>query len=105
MESKGLGDTIAKFTGALKIDKLAEAVAALAGADGCGCKERKEYLNELFPYESTTRKIRILNNTKVTLPDQRVYEYLKGSIVEVKKGDPLYNYLIPLAQARQLEEI
>lgn len=53
--SKGLGDTISKITHSLKIDKVAEAVAKLAGAEGCGCDKRKEYLNELFPYENTKR--------------------------------------------------
>ena len=45
-ESKGLGDTIAKITKATGIDKL---VKFVAGED-CGCEERKEKLNKLFPY-------------------------------------------------------
>ena len=45
-QSKGLGDTIAKITEATGIDKL---VKFVAGED-CGCKERKEKLNKLFPY-------------------------------------------------------
>jgi hypothetical protein len=45
-ESKGLGDTIAKITKATGIDKL---VKFVAGED-CGCEERKEKLNNLFPY-------------------------------------------------------
>jgi len=44
--SKGLGDTIAKITEATGIDKL---VKFVAGED-CGCNERKEKLNALFPY-------------------------------------------------------
>ena len=36
-ESEGLGDTIAKFTNATGLDKLADAVAKLAGAEDCGC--------------------------------------------------------------------
>jgi len=43
---KGLGDTIAKVTKATGIDK---AVKFIAG-DDCGCEERKEALNKLFPY-------------------------------------------------------
>ena len=46
MKSKGLGDTIAKITEATGIDKL---VKFIAGED-CGCEERKEKLNKLFPY-------------------------------------------------------
>jgi len=45
-ESKGLGDTIAKITKATGINKL---VKFVAGED-CGCEERKQKLNELFPY-------------------------------------------------------
>jgi hypothetical protein len=45
-ESKGLGDTLAKITEATGIDKL---VKFIAGED-CGCDERKEKLNKLFPY-------------------------------------------------------
>ena len=45
-QSKGLGDTVAKITKATGIDKL---VKFVAGED-CGCEERKQKLNELFPY-------------------------------------------------------
>lgn len=45
-KSKGLGDTIAKVTEATGIDKVVKAVAG----DDCGCKERQEKLNDLFPY-------------------------------------------------------
>lgn len=45
-ESKGLGDTIAKITKATGIDKV---VKFIAGED-CGCDERKEILNKMFPY-------------------------------------------------------
>lgn len=46
-ESSGLGDTIEKITEATGIKK---AVEFLAGED-CGCSERKETLNKLFPYK------------------------------------------------------
>lgn len=44
---EGLGDTIAKVTGAIGLDK---AVKALVGED-CGCDERKEKLNKIFKYK------------------------------------------------------
>jgi hypothetical protein len=50
-ESNGLGDTIAKMTNALGIDKLAEEVAQAMGKSDCGCKKRQQRLNELFPYK------------------------------------------------------
>jgi len=45
-KSQGLGDTIEKITEATGIDKVVHAIAG----DDCGCPERKEYLNNLFPY-------------------------------------------------------
>lgn len=45
--SEGLGDTIDKITEATGIKKL---VKWIVGED-CGCDERKQKLNELFPYK------------------------------------------------------
>ena len=44
---KGLGDTIERFTQATGIKKLADKIPG-----GCGCKKRKEKLNNLFPYKN-----------------------------------------------------
>lgn len=46
-KSVGLGDTIEKITTATGIKA---AVKFIAGED-CGCDERKEKLNQLFPYK------------------------------------------------------
>jgi len=54
--SEGLGDTIAKVTNALGIDKVAEKVAHLAGKKDCGCNRRREKLNEIFPYNKEEDK-------------------------------------------------
>lgn len=48
MKSKGLGDTIEKVTKATGIKKVVEKVA---GEKGCGCPERKDTLNRMFPYK------------------------------------------------------
>ena len=45
-KSKGLGDTIEKIT---EVTKLKEIINQVAG-DDCGCNERKEKLNKMFPY-------------------------------------------------------
>jgi hypothetical protein len=50
-KSEGLGDTIAKVTKKTGIDKL---VKFVAGQD-CGCDERREKLNKLFPYNSNIK--------------------------------------------------
>ena len=49
-ESKGLGDTIAKITHFVGLDKLVERVFKAFGKD-CGCKRRQKKLNELVPYK------------------------------------------------------
>jgi hypothetical protein len=49
-ESKGLGDTIAKVTHAVGLDKVAETVAKAVGKEDCGCSKRQQKLNDMFPY-------------------------------------------------------
>lgn len=49
-KSKGLGDTIEKITTVTGIKKLVDTIAEATSSD-CGCKERKEKLNKLFPYK------------------------------------------------------
>jgi hypothetical protein len=50
-KSKGLGDTIAKFTRFFGLDTLAKRVAELLGKEDCGCERRKEILNKKVPYK------------------------------------------------------
>ena len=44
----GLGDSIEKVTKATGIKKVVEFIAG----EDCGCNERKEKLNDLFPYKN-----------------------------------------------------
>ena len=68
MESKGLGDRIDKITTATGIKKV---VKWIAGED-CGCEQRKEKLNKLFPY-STNQKC--LNEQEYNWLDGYMKEY------------------------------
>jgi hypothetical protein len=45
MKSRGLGDTIEKFTKATGIKKVADLIPG-----GCGCDDRKQWFNKNFPY-------------------------------------------------------
>ena len=45
MKSKGLGDTIEKFTTATGIKKAVKTITEAVGIKDCGCNERKEKLN------------------------------------------------------------
>ena len=43
VKSKGLGDTIAKLTKTIGLDKLA--------SKDCNCKKRQQQLNKILPYK------------------------------------------------------
>mgnify|MGYP003128883065 CR=1 FL=1 len=49
LKSRGLGDTIEKFTRATGIKKVVDTVAKATNSD-CGCNQRRDTLNRVFPY-------------------------------------------------------
>ena len=50
-KSRGLGDTIAKVTKATGLDRVADKMAKAAGMEDCGCGQRRDTLNRVFPYK------------------------------------------------------
>ena len=54
-KSRGLGDTVAKFTHFFGIDKLAELIAKAFGKEDCGCTRRQSKLNKWFPYDKKNK--------------------------------------------------
>ena len=50
-KSKGLGDTIEKFTTATGIKNVVTKVTKAAGVKDCGCGQRRDTLNRVFPYK------------------------------------------------------
>lgn len=48
--SRGLGDSIEKFTKATGIKSVVNKVSNAIGKD-CGCGERRDSLNRVFPYK------------------------------------------------------
>jgi hypothetical protein len=69
VQSAGLGDTIEKITKATGIKAAVELFSSVTGLD-CGCDERKETLNKLFPY----RRVNCLS--------EQDYGYLKNFFSE-----------------------
>ena len=51
-KSKGLGDTIEKITTATGISAFTHMLQDKGVIKDCGCKERKEKLNKIFPYKN-----------------------------------------------------
>ena len=54
--SKGLGDSIEKFTKSTGLKSLTDIAFQAAGYKDCGCNKRKEWLNKQFPYYTTENK-------------------------------------------------
>ena len=50
-KSRGLGDTIEKFTTATGIKNVVTKVTKAVGAEDCGCGQRRDTLNRVFPYK------------------------------------------------------
>ena len=99
-ESQGVGDTIAKITNFFGIDKVADAVAKLAGASGCGCNERRQLLNDLFPYDTKTRKFIVLQDFTVNGE-----KYSEGQEIEISKSHPLFGNVLNLASSNVIKEL
>jgi|688.fasta_scaffold893966_2 hypothetical protein len=99
-KSKGVGDTIAKVTHFFGLDKVADAVAKMAGAEGCGCDERRQLLNDLFPYDGKIRYFEVKQSFNFANVD-----YFKGQRVEVNKNHSLYGGVISLVRDGMIEEI
>ena len=49
-KSRGLGDSIEKFTKATGIKSMVDKVSKAIDKD-CGCNERRDSLNRVFPYK------------------------------------------------------
>ena len=82
-KSEGVGDTVAKITKATGIEK---AVKFLAGED-CGCDERKEILNHIFPYQ----KPLCLTEDEYNYLDSKMGKLNTVTIEEQKKLLGIYN--------------
>lgn len=69
--SEGLGDTIAKITKFLYLDRLAKRIANLLGYEDCGCTRRQTLLNKLFPYKKKKNVNSTANTTRRTTKTDR----------------------------------
>mgnify|MGYP003133377756 CR=1 FL=1 len=88
-QSKGLGDSVEKVLKATGIDKVAKKILG----DDCGCEERKEALNKLYPYSRQMTEDEILiyeevmNRTKGTLTgaDQGILLKIYNKVFKTNK--------------------
>ena len=51
-KSKGLGDSIEKFTRRTGIKSFVQMANNARGVKDCGCNKRRKWLNKQFPYKN-----------------------------------------------------
>ena len=73
--SRGLGDTIAKFTHATGIAKAVEVVTEALGIEDCGCGGRQEWANNLVPYDQPNYNIQYDPNNTAEV-EEGIYEVI-----------------------------
>tara|TARA_R100000900_G_scaffold145687_1_gene132245 strand:+ start:735 stop:926 length:192 start_codon:yes stop_codon:yes gene_type:complete len=49
--SRGLGDSVEKFTRATGINTAVKKVSEALGVEDCGCDDRRDSLNRAFPFK------------------------------------------------------
>jgi hypothetical protein len=86
--SRGLGDTIAKFTHATGIAKAVEVVTEALGIEDCGCGGRQEWANNLVPYDVESNSPPIYNPNNQPPAETGVYDVLH-QIHVIKKGEQI----------------
>jgi hypothetical protein len=74
--SRGLGDTIAKFTHATGIAKAVEVVTEALGIEDCGCGDRQEWANGVVPYKPETNSPPVFDPDTQPKPEEGIYEIL-----------------------------
>jgi hypothetical protein len=86
--SRGLGDTIAKFTKATGIAKAVEVVTEALGIEDCGCGARHEWANEFMPYNVESNSPKIYNPNDQPPAETGIYEVVH-QIHATKKGEEI----------------
>jgi len=83
-KSKGLGDSIAKITEATGLKKIVDKISEATGID-CGCEERKEYLNKLYPYARTFTKdeMEIYEEILPSIKNRRINKLEQKSLLKI----------------------
>ena len=74
--SRGLGDTIAKFTHATGIAKVVEVVTEALGIEDCGCGGRQEWMNGAVPYNVEANSPQIYDRSAAIPAEEGIYEVL-----------------------------
>lgn len=111
-EIKGLGDLIEKVTESTGIKKVVDTISEITGVP-CGCERRKDYLNNLVPFQQKQEyqdetcfkegKYLVQNNFIFTYNKQS-FNYNKGDKIYIKEEDPTFDILKQFYKLNVLRE-
>jgi hypothetical protein len=87
--SRGLGDTIAKFTHATGIAKAVEVVTDALGIEDCGCGARHEWLNGAVPYTVEANSPPLYDPQNAVPAEGGIYEIVNE--IHATKGDTRFD--------------
>jgi len=90
--SRGLGDTIAKFTHATGIAKAVEVVTEALGIEDCGCGGRQEWVNNLVPYDIQPNHIVHYDPNNIVEVEEGIYEIIYE--IHATKKDNKFDYKV-----------
>jgi len=90
--SRGLGDTIAKFTHATGIAKAVEVVTEALGIEDCGCGRRQEWVNNLVPYNIQPNHIVHYDPNNIVEIEEGIYEIIYE--IHATKEDNKFDYKV-----------
>jgi hypothetical protein len=90
--SRGLGDTIAKFTHATGIAKAVEVVTEALGIEDCGCGGRQEWINNLVPYDDPPNHPIQYDPNNITEVEEGIYEIIYE--IHATKEDNKFDYKV-----------
>ena len=87
--SRGLGDTIAKFTHATGIAKAVEVVTEALGIEDCGCGGRQEWANNLVPYDVEANSPPLYDPQNTPPAEEGIYEIINE--IHSTKGEMTFD--------------
>lgn len=90
LPSKGLGDTIAKFTHYTGIAKAVEVVTEALGIEDCGCNRRRETLNSEISYNQPKIIPDPIDLNILPKAETGVYEILQQ--IHATRGKEIFKY-------------
>ena len=91
MESKGFGDTLEKVFKATGVSTLVEKTTELLGIEDCGCVRRKEWVNNLIPYNQNSIEYKELIPQNSLDLKEGVYIFNRRTILNDNNDQVVYN--------------